>query len=109
MWLVSLQVFERNEQQLPSEREKEILMSLFQKIITEVIEEATIRIVVILSGEVFEIFFYRKEADMQTIGGCIFDMKDRLEDREDRFIQFSGTKDPDWEKVSDIYNHIFKN
>ncbi|MEP0262370.1 hypothetical protein [Dokdonia sp.] len=107
-WLISLQIFERNEEQLPSEKEEEILMSLFQKIIVEIIDDSEIRIVGTMSGEVFEIFFYGKESDTSKIGGCIVEMKNGLEDREGRFIQWSGKKDKKWKTVSRIYNHFFK-
>lgn len=107
-WLISLQVFEKNEKQLPSEKEEEILMSLFQKIIAEIIEVSEIRIIGTMSGEVFEIFFYAKESETTKIGGCIVEMKNQLEDKEGRFIQWSGKKDKEWETVSGIYNHLFK-
>jgi len=107
-WLISLQVFEKNQDGMPTEIENEYLMTVFQKLISRILEENNIKIVGTITADVFEIFFYALEKDSSKIGDCIVESKNDLEDRHERFIQWSGKKDTEWNTVSDLYELFFK-
>lgn len=106
-WIISLQIFQKDEYQLPTQNEEQILMSIFQKLIAEIIDDTEIRIIGVASAEVFEIFFYGKESDRSKIGGHIIEMKEQLEDQKDRFIKYSGKRDEDWANISRLYDYFF--
>ncbi len=104
-WTVTLQSFENNEQGLPTDEEKEKLIKLMQDIIHEVIKDTEIQIVGTTTHKrIFDIMFYAKTEDMSKIGAIIAELPEFLEDKKDRFVNYSGKSDPNWELVKGYYS-----
>jgi hypothetical protein len=107
-WIISIQVFDKNQDGLPSEKEEQILMNIFNKLISNILLKTNIKIVGTITAEVFEIFFYADENDTAKIGGIIIDSKNDFEDRNERFIQWSGKEDTEWNNVTNLYDLFIK-
>lgn len=100
-WFAELQRFD------DSEEEYLALQKLMVEIIQKIIKIVDVKIVgTTLHKNLYEIIFYAKEADTAKIGGEFAEMPSALEDREDRFLRYSGKRDTKWENVQPYFELI---
>ena len=104
VWFITLQAFETDSQGLPVTEEKEKLTKIMQLVIQNIIKTSNILIVGTTTYKgIYEIMFYGMEADTKEIGGTIAGLPEFVEDKKGRFLNYTGNKDENWEKVKEYY------